>query len=327
MNAPGKAHRTGISLTKLFKIFPDDEAARKWFEKQVWPDGPYCPKCDSTNVQSDIAHKTMTHRCRDCYSGKSGKNRTMFSLKTGNIMEGSKLGYQTWAIAIYLVTTSLKGVSSMKLHRDLDVTQKTAWHLAHRIRKSLARAEAPFPGPVEVDETYLGGKRKNMSLSKRKELRTTGIGRGATGKVAVVGAKDRTINFVVAQPVVSTDSDTLQGFIADTAAPGATVYTDEHGAYRGMPFKHETVRHSTGEYIRGQAGINGMESFWSMLKRGYQGTFHHFSEKHTGRYVAEFAGRHNMRNRDTLDQMSEIVEGMIDKRLKYRELVADNGTE
>ncbi len=313
--APGKSHRKGLTLIQLMDMFPDDESAGEWFAKGRWPDGPYCPKCGSLNVQCDIKHKTMTHRCRDC------EGKPMFSMKTGTIMEGSKLGYRTWAIAVYLVATNLKGVSSMKLHRDLGVTQKTAWHLAHRIRQALGRSEAPFSGPVEVDETYMGGKRKNMSNAQRRALK--GTGRGAVGKTAVVGAKDRATNTVVAQKVTNTDRPTLQGFVAGYAVPGATVYTDEAKAYKGMPFEHETVRHSAGEYIRGQAGINGMESFWAMLKRGYQGTFHHFSEKHTGRYVAEFAGRHNIRNRDTLDQMTEIVDGMINKRLRYRELIAN----
>ena len=310
--APGKSHREGITLTKLIRMFPDDDAAREWFESRIWPEGPYCPKCGSLNVQSGIRHRTMTHRCRDC----DGKPR--FSLKTGTIMEGSKLGYQTWALAVYLVATNLKGVSSMKLHRDLGVTQKTAWHLAHRIRKSLEQPEAPFSGPVEVDETYIGGKRKNMPNRKRKLM----TGRGTAGKSTVIGAKDRATNTVSAQPIKRTDKPTLQGFVADRAVPGATVYTDEHGSYEGMPFEHEAVKHTVGEYVRGQAHTNGMESFWSMLKRGYHGTFHHFSEKHTGRYVAEFAGRHNIRNRDTIDQMEEIVEGMVGQRLRYPDLIA-----
>ena len=313
MKAPGKSHREGISLKKLMKMFPDDAAAQRWFEAQIWPDGPYCPRCGSFNVQADIRHKTMTHRCRDC----DGKPR--FSLKMGNVMEGSKLGYQTWAIAIYLVTTSLKGVSSMKLHRDLEVTQKTAWHLAHRLRKTLEQSEAPFSGPVEADETYIGGKRKNMPKAKRKTL----TGRGSVDKMAVLGAKDRATGTVAARPVAKTDKATLQGFIGEHAAPGAKVYTDEHGSYEGMQFDHEAVKHSVGEYVRGQAHTNGMESFWSMLKRGYQGTFHHFSEKHPGRYVAEFAGRHNVRDADTVDQMESMVEGMVGKRLRYPDLIAN----
>ena len=128
--APGKAHRNGLSLKRLFRMFPDDEAARKWIKNIVWPDGLRCPICDTDNVQSNIKHKSMTHRCREC----EGKPR--FSVKTGTVMQSSKLGYQTWAIAACLVTTNLKGVSSMKLHRDLEITQKSAWHLMHRLRKT-----------------------------------------------------------------------------------------------------------------------------------------------------------------------------------------------
>ena len=310
--APGKSDREGISLVKLMKLYPDDEAARVWFEGKIWPDGPYCPCCGSFNVQSGIKHKTMTHRCRDC----DGKPR--FSLKTGNIMEGSKLGYQTWAIAVYLVTTHLKGVSSMKMHRDLEITQKSAWHLAHRIRKALEKESPLFSGPVEADETYLGGKRKNMPLAKRKTLE----GRGAVGKTAVVGAKDRETNRVAAAPVPATTTPHVAGFVAQRTEIGATVYTDEAKAYTALKpwFDHEAVNHSAGEYVRGQAHTNGMESFWSMLKRGYQGTFHHLSEKHTDRYVAEFAGRHNMREADTAEQMGIVAADMVGKRLRYRDL-------
>ena len=312
--APGKAHREGISLTKLVKMFPTDEAARRWFESRMWPDGPYCPRCGSTNVQSGIKHKTMTHRCRDC----EGKPR--FSLKTGNIMEGSKLGYQTWAIAVYLVATNLKGVSSMKLHRDLDITQKSAWHLAHRIRKTFENGNPLFAGPVEADEAYVGGKRKNMSAKKRRAMKGAGP---TAGKAIVVGTKDRESNQVVARVVENTEGPTLKGFVAEHTAPGATVYTDESKSYSGLggDFDHDTVNHSAGEYVRGMAHTNGIESFWAMLKRGYQGTFHHFSEKHCDRYVSEFAGRHNIREQDTADQMAVIAREMVGKRLRYRDLV------
>ena len=309
--ALGKSNREGISLTKLVKMFPDDEAARRWIEAQIWPDGPYCPHCGSTNVQRGIKHKTMTHRCRECPS------RPQFSLKTGTVMQGTKLGYQTWAIAIYLVTTNLKGVSSMKLHRDLGVSQKTAWHLAHRLRKAFENGNPLFTGPVEADETYIGGKRKNMPRSKRAAL----TGRGAVGMAIVVGTKDRDTNRIAARSVEGTDGATLKGFIGEHTAPGATVYTDDHGGYEGMGFDHEAVNHSAGEYVRGMAHTNGIENFWAMLKRGYQGTFHHFSDKHLDRYVGEFAGRHNIREADTADQMAVIARDMVGKRLRYRELI------
>ena len=241
-------------------------------------------------------------------------------------MEGSKLGYQDWIIAMFLVSTSLKGVSSMKLHRDLGVTQKTAWFLSMRVRKALSQDGSVytlFSGPVEVDETYVGGRRANMSNARRKELADTG--RGPVGKTAVVGAKDRVTKQVSAKVVTSTDKDTLQGFVKDHAAPGATVYTDDAKAYESLPFNHGVVKHSLREYVNGDAHTNGIESLWSMLKRAHKGTFHKLSPKHLDRYVQEFAGRHNVREQDTIDQMASMRCGMEGKRLTYNVLIADNG--
>ena len=311
--APGKANRKGISLVQITNMFPNDEAAEKWITEQRWPDGPYCPHCGSLNVQSGIKHSSMTHRCRDC------SNRPMFSLKTGTVMRGTQLGYREWAIAIYLMSTSLKGVSSMKLHRDLDVTQKTAWYLAHRLRESWKTDGAGmFGGPIEIDETYMGGSRKSMPKAKRKALK----GRGPAGKTAIVGAKDRATNAVSAKVVENTNAKTLHKFVADNAADGATVYTDDASAYKGIPFDHESVRHSVGEYVNGMAHTNGIESFWSMLKRAHKGTFHKLSPKHLDRYVGEFVGRHNIRRSDTIDQMQAMVKGLEGKRLRYEDLVA-----
>ena len=310
--APGKSDRKGISLVKITDMFPNNEAAEKWIIEQRWPDGPYCPHCGSLNVQSGIKHSSMTHRCRDC------SNRPMFSLKTGTVMKGTQLGYREWAIAIYLMSTSLKGVSSMKLHRDLDVTQKTAWYLAHRLRESWKTdGQGMFSGPVEVDETYMGGKRKNMPKAKRVNLK----GRGGAGKTAIVGAKDRATNAVSAKVVENTDAKTLQGFVADHAASDATICTDEASAYQGLPYEHETVKHSVGEYVNGMAHVNGIESFWSMLKRAHKGTFHKISPKHLDRYVQEFVGRHNIRRSDTIDQMQAMVKGLEGDPLRYRDLI------
>ena len=310
---PGKSHRKGLTFIQIMDLFPTDKAAEQWFMARRWPDGPFCPHCGSFDVQVGIKHKTMTHRCRDC------DGRPMFSLKTGTIMEGTKLGYRIWAIAFYLLATNLKSVSSMKLHRDLGVTQKTAWHLAHRIRKSWeAHASSRFDGPVEVDETYIGGRRENMPRAKRKTLK----GRGPVGKTVVAGAKDRATNKVSAAVVDTPDKRTMHRFIAERAAPNAKVYTDDYVVYRGMPFDHEAVRHSTGEYVRGEAHTQGIESFWSVLKRAHKGTFHHLSKKHMGRYIGEFSGRHDLREADTIDQLAAMADGMIGKRLRYQDLTA-----
>ena len=242
----------------------------------------------------------------------------MFTVKTGTPMERSKIGYRDWAFGVYLVTTGLKGVSSMKLHRDLGLTQKTAWFMMHRLREGLKTSSEPFTGPVEVDEAFFGGLEKNKPAHKK--LRQ---GRGTVGKTAVVAAKDRPTGQVTAKVVDSTDAETLQPFVVEHTDAGAMVFTDDHGAYRGMPgVEHRTVRHSVGEWVNGQAHTNGVESFWASLKRGYHGTYHQMSEKHLQRYVDEFSGRHNIRDLDTVDQMGRIAQGMAGKRLSYRQLVS-----
>lgn len=296
--APGKHYRKGISLKELFKRFPDDDAAEAWFATERWGDTPVCPHCGSKNVQTGAKHHSMLYRCREKECAKR------FSVKTGTVMQGSNLGYQVWAIAMFLMTTSLKSASSMKLHRDLDITQKTAWHLAHRLRKSFSTVNpVPMAGPVEVDETYFGGKVRNMSNTKKKEH----TGRGTIGKTAVVGIKDRESNQVRAKVVERTDTETLQGFIASNADANAKVYTDNATAYSGLPFDHEAVNHVVSEYVREQAHTNGIESFWSILKRAHKGTFHKISPKHLNRYVEEFAGHQNVRELDTEQQMSMIA--------------------
>ena len=309
-NAPGRSDREGMTILELMQRFPTEDAAREWFEQQIWPSGRYCPHCGSTETFENPASENRPYRCKAC-----GQH---FSVRIGTVMERSKISLQKWAMAIYLHLTSLKGVSSMKLHRDIGVTQKTAWFMLQRIRKAWESDDSPFAGPIEVDETYMGGRERNKHKGKKLNA-----GRGTVGKTAVVGAKDRKTNKIKAKVVENTDAKTLQKFVVETAANGATVYTDDAAAYKGMPFEHASVRHSVGEYVSGMAHTNGIESFWSMLKRAHKGVYHKISPKHLQRYVNEFAGRHGIRERDTLDQMGKVVAGMVGKRLMYRDLVAD----
>ena len=308
--APGKSHRKGLTLLQVADMFKDEETAKTWLAEQRWPDGPRCPYCDSPNVQCGIKHKTMTHRCREC------EGKPMFTLRTGTVMEGSKLKYRIWAVGIYLFTTNIKGISSMKIHRELGIGQKAAWFMLHRLRKAFEVEVGPFSGTVEVDETFIGGKEKNKHNTKRSHTR------GPSGKAVVVGMKDRKTNKVVAKPVPERTKEELQGFISNNVSKKAMVYTDDHRSYIGLPFEHESVNHSVGEYVRNQAHTNGVESFWATLKRGYYGTYHRISPKHLERYVTEFSGRHNVREFDTIDQMAFLAKGMVGKSLPYKKLVS-----
>lgn len=191
-NAPGKHYRKGMTLTQVFDKFPDDATAEQWFIDTRWPDGIRCPKCGSDNIQERKSRKPQPYRCRDC--------RKDFSVKTGTLMQGSNLGFRVWALAFYLMSTGIKGTSSMKLHRDLGITQKTAWHLAHRIRETWAGNTPSFSGPVEADETYMGG--KNANKHQHKKIPNAN---GTVGKTAVIGTKDRNTNAVKAAVIENTD--------------------------------------------------------------------------------------------------------------------------
>ena len=304
-SGPGNAYRRGITIEELGEMFATDRKAERWLIEARWPGGIYCPRCGSDRVQKRTTHPTMPHRCRAC--------RRFFSVRTDTPLENSNLSYRKWAIAIYLMAAGIKGVSSMRLSRDLGIKQQSAWHLGHRIRECFHDLPELFDGPVEFDEAYIGGKERNKHADKK--LHEDWI----DGKTIVAGARDRATRQVNVQVVPSNTRYQIERFTRGKAEPEALVFTDDSAAYERLE-NHFTVTHSRGQYVDGPIYTNGLESFWALMKRGIMGIYHHWSRRHLPRYLNEFAGRNNIRELDTELRMIVMVQGMVGRALPYRKL-------
>jgi transposase-like protein len=301
--------KSTISTFQLFALIPDQETARIYLESRLWTNGVTCPTC--AGQDRITTRKGGYYRCNKC--------KQDFTVRTGTIFERSHVPLHKWVYAMYLVVTSRKGISSMQLAKEIGITQKSAWFVLQRLREACAGKMDKLSGIVEVDETFVGGKEGNKHESKK--LRA---GRGAVGKKAVMGLRERG-GRTIAMPIENTDKETLQNAIYDNVELGSTVLTDEAIAYAGLNgpfFKHETVNHCGGEYGRGIVSTNGIESVWALLKRGIYGTWHQVSAKHLGRYVDEVAFRLNAGNvkNHTLDRLDSFIAAVDGKRLTYARL-------
>lgn len=302
---PGKHYRQqGMTTFQVLKLFPDEKSARAWFAMTRWPGGPVCPRCEGEDVQYPTNHPTMDYRCRGC--------QKFFSVRLGTAVQNSKLPCRAWAVAIYMMSNSLKGVSSIKLHRELGITQRSAWFLLHRIRTAWEAHAALTEGPVEADETYIGGRDKNRHARERKPSR------GGDNKTAVIGARDRKNGKVAAFHVPSANRQAAHKIITDHVDKDATLYTDESQIYDFTPdVKREAIHHSARKYVREQAHTNGIESFGT---RYYERSSPHLSSKHLALCVGKFTDRHNIREEDTISQTAMVDIRLTDKNLSYKGL-------
>ena len=300
-------------------IFNDLEKAREALEAARWPNGPVCPHCGGVERQARVegkSHRPGLMYCNEC--------KTTYTVTVGTVFERSKIPLTKWWLATHLMTSSKKGISAHQIHRMLGVTYKTAWFMCHRIREAMAphpSTKEPMGGRgkrVEMDETFIGGKERNKHANKRVKNP-----RGMEGKERVFALVERG-GKVRSHHVPEVTARNLRTIVINQVKRGTHVMTDDGLAVRSVGRlyeKHEAVNHSIGEYVRGDAHTNTIEGYFSILKRGIVGTYHHVSQQHLKRYLAEFDFRYNERQALGVDDAARVMtamKGIEGKRLTYR---------
>lgn len=291
-----------MNLAKLIENFHSEDKCRVYLEEMRWPDGITCPRCSSKSI-SNIKERRQ-HDCNIC--------RYQFSVTTGTIFHDTHLPLWKWFLAIYMILESKKGISANQIKRTIDISYKTAWYLCHRIRNALKGGDSLLDGIVEVDETYVGGKRKGVGHGSRE------------GKTLIVGAMERGGNICL-KIIKHADRKTLHGFIKKHTAPDTEmIITDKWPAYVGIKdhdTDHKIVNHSIEQWVKGKIHTNGIENVWSLLKRSIIGSYHKISAKHLDAYLDELEFRFN--NRDNPYLFRDTLKKLISSdNLEYQDLVA-----
>jgi transposase-like protein len=297
------------TLLETIRYFSDLDVATGFFAKLRWPDGPVCPRCGLVKDH----YYTKPRRLWQCKSCKK-----QFSVKVGTIFEDSPIGMDKWLPAMWMLVNCKNGVSSYELSRALGVTQKTAWFMLHRLRLAMQTGTfEKLSGEVEADETFIGGKARNMHKSKREQKVK---GRGSSGKVAVMGLLERH-GEVRTKVVPDIKRRTLQVEVRENVEPGSEVYTDALKSYEGLDpeYIHQVVDHAE-KYAEGKVHVNGLENFWSLLKRCFHGTYVSVEPFHLFRYLDEQAFRFNEREGQDADRFKKALESVAGQRLTYSEL-------
>jgi len=305
------------SLIELLDFFKDEETSIKYYEQIRWGNNIICPHCGAEKpYRTDRGFKCSDKECTK-----------KFTARTGTIFENSKIPFRVWFAAIYLATTSSKGISSVQLARQLNITQKTAWFVLHRIREML-KEKAPkmlnTEKTIEADESYFGGKERNKHFPKRRSLVNNNLRNDGSlykPKNTVLGLIERD-GHVVLKYVPNATQQNMVEFIESHVPKGSKIYTDEYRGYSTLSntYEHETINHGIRLYVAGDVHTNSIEGFWSILKRGIYGIYHQVSEKHLERYLDEFSGRFNARllaNQDKFDKFLKINTSY----LSYKELI------